>query len=108
MSQRRDIDFIFEFIDRNYSSYHRLNLVLYRSRLTQKLFSTFEAELSDTMPIVHTSINGCRIIGRLTTGNRKGLLVPQNTTDQELQVCSDLLFSTLTIHSIYAIHYRTR
>jgi len=51
----------------------------------ENFYSTFEAELSDTMPIVHTSINGCRIIGRLTTGNRKGLLVPQNTTDQELQ-----------------------
>merc|ERR1712168_740280 len=51
----------------------------------ENFYSTFEAELADTMPIVHTSINGCRIIGRLTTGNRKGLLVPQNTTDQELQ-----------------------
>lgn len=55
------------------------------------------------MPIVHTSIGGTRIVGRLTagmptsynrygqiilnscTGNRHGLLVPSTTTDQELQ-----------------------
>merc|ERR1711881_667818 len=30
-------------------------------------------------------IAGTRIIGRLTAGNRKGLLVPTSTTDQELQ-----------------------
>merc|ERR1712235_90411 len=51
----------------------------------ENFYSTFEAELSDVMPVVHTSINGCRIVGRLTAGNRKGLLCPINTTDNELQ-----------------------
>lgn len=35
--------------------------------------------------MVHASIAGCRIIGRLTAANRHGLLVPNTTTDQELQ-----------------------
>lgn len=35
--------------------------------------------------MVHTSINGCRIIGRLTVGNKNGLLVPSGTSDVELQ-----------------------
>jgi len=48
-------------------------------------YSTFEAELGDVIPIVHTSIGGTRIVGRLTAGNRHGLLVPSTTTDQELQ-----------------------
>lgn len=34
---------------------------------------------------MHTSINGCRIIGRLTVGNKNGLLVPGGTSDVELQ-----------------------
>lgn len=34
---------------------------------------------------MHTSIAGCRIVGRLTVGNKNGLLVPSTTTDQELQ-----------------------
>lgn len=30
-------------------------------------------------------LDDCRIVGRLTVGNRHGLLVPQSTTDRELQ-----------------------
>ncbi|KAN0134526.1 translation initiation factor 6 [Lactarius tabidus] len=48
-------------------------------------YSAFEAELSEVIPVVHTSIGGTRIIGRLTAGNRHWLLVPSTTTDQELQ-----------------------
>lgn len=47
--------------------------------------SVFEAELSETIPVVHASINGCRIIGRLTVGNKNGLIVPNGTSDVELQ-----------------------
>lgn len=32
------------------------------------LFSVFESELSDVIPVVHASIAGTRIIGRLTAG----------------------------------------
>jgi translation initiation factor 6 len=52
---------------------------------SENFYSVFEAELQDVVPIVHTTIAGTRIIGRLTAGNRKGLLVPTSTTDQELQ-----------------------
>ena len=31
-------------------------------------FSVFEGELSDVIPVVHASVAGCRIIGRLTAG----------------------------------------
>ena len=37
------------------------------------------------IPICHCTIAGTRIVGRLTAGNRKGLLVPTSATDQELQ-----------------------
>jgi translation initiation factor 6 len=47
--------------------------------------SIFEGELADHIPVIHASIGECRIIGRLTAGNRHGLLVPNSTTDQELQ-----------------------
>ena len=77
------------------------------------LLSTFEAELADVIPVCYSSVAGCRcrfnnengsgvwsrpiwsdkftdafytrIIGRMTVGNRHGLLVPSGTTDQELQ-----------------------
>lgn len=47
--------------------------------------SVYEAELAETIPVVHASIAGSRIIGRMTVGNKNGLLVPNSTTDVELQ-----------------------
>ncbi|CAI4230163.1 unnamed protein product [Auanema sp. JU1783] len=52
---------------------------------TQNYFSIVEAELSDVIPVVHSSIASTRIVGRVTVGNRHGLLVPNASTDQELQ-----------------------
>ncbi len=49
---------------------------------SENFYSTFETELDEVVPVVHTSIAGCRILGRLTVGNRHGLLVPSSTTDQ--------------------------
>ena len=46
------------------------------------IYSVFESELGDVIPVVHASIAGTSIIGRLTAGNRHGLLVPNTTTDQ--------------------------
>ena len=51
---------------------------------SENFYSVFEAELQDVIPICRTTIAGTRIVGRLTAGNRHGLLVPTSTTDQEL------------------------
>jgi len=48
-------------------------------------YSVFEAELADHIPVVHCTIASVRVIGRLAVGNKNGLLVPNTTTDQELQ-----------------------
>jgi len=52
---------------------------------SENFYSIFESELASHIPVIHTSIAGTRIIGRLTAGNKNGLLVPSTTTDQELQ-----------------------
>lgn len=52
---------------------------------SENFYSVFEGELADAIPVLHATIAGTRCIGRLTAGNRKGLLVPSTTTDQELQ-----------------------
>ena len=51
---------------------------------SQNFYSVFEAELADHIPVVQTSIAGMRILGRVTVGNKNGLIVPSGTTDQEL------------------------
>jgi len=47
-------------------------------------FKVMEAELADHIPTVYTSIAGTRLVGRMTVGNKNGLLLPNNTTDQEM------------------------
>lgn len=51
---------------------------------SENFYSVFEQELADHIPVIHTSIAGCRFIGRVTVGNLKGLLVPSTCTDGEL------------------------
>jgi translation initiation factor 6 len=51
---------------------------------SENFYSIFEAELSDHVPVVHATIAGCRFIGRTTVGNRRGILIPNTATDQEL------------------------
>lgn len=63
-------------------------------------FSTFESELGDTIPVVNTSIAGTRTVGRLCAGNRHGLLLPNNTTDQELQHIRNSLPDSVVVRRI--------
>lgn len=52
---------------------------------SENFYSVFEAELSKHIPVIHTTIGGTRIIGRVAVGNKHGLLVPNITTDEELR-----------------------
>jgi translation initiation factor 6 len=52
---------------------------------SENFYSAFEAELSNHIPIVHTTVSNTKIIGRLLAGNKKGLLVPNIISDLELK-----------------------
>jgi len=49
-----------------------------------EFYKVFENELADQIPVIYCTMAGTRIIGRLSAGNRRGLLLPNTTTDQEL------------------------
>ncbi|KAA8493048.1 Eukaryotic translation initiation factor 6 [Porphyridium purpureum] len=51
---------------------------------SENFYSVFEAELADHIPVVHASIAGCRIVGRMAVGNKNGLLLPSTCSDQEM------------------------
>jgi translation initiation factor 6 len=51
---------------------------------SENFYSVFEAELARHIPVLHSTIGGTRIVGRVCAGNRHGLLVPSITTDQEM------------------------
>jgi translation initiation factor 6 len=44
-------------------------------------YSVLESELGSHIPIIQTTIGGSKIVGRTTSGNKKGLLVPNTITD---------------------------
>ena len=67
---------------------------------SENFYSVFEQELSDHIPVVHTSINGGRFIGRVTVGNKRGLLVPSSTTDTELMHLRNSIPDTVVIQRI--------
>ncbi|KAF9176786.1 Eukaryotic translation initiation factor 6 [Haplosporangium sp. Z 11] len=67
---------------------------------SENFYSVFESELKDVIPVIHTSIAGTRIIGRLCVGNRHGLLVPSTTTDQELQHLRNSLPDSVAIQRV--------
>ncbi|TRY71941.1 hypothetical protein TCAL_13229 [Tigriopus californicus] len=67
---------------------------------SENFYSTFEAELDEVIPVVHASVGGCRILGRLTAGNRHGLIVPNSTTDQELQQLRNSLPDSVKVKRI--------
>eukprot|EP01111_Echinosteliopsis_oligospora_P011240 TRINITY_DN365_c0_g1_i1.p1 TRINITY_DN365_c0_g1~~TRINITY_DN365_c0_g1_i1.p1 ORF type:complete len:246 (-),score=76.19 TRINITY_DN365_c0_g1_i1:31-768(-) len=63
-------------------------------------FKVFENELSDHIPVVYTTIAGCRIIGRLTVGNKRGLLLPNTTTEQEMLHIRNTLPDSIVVQRI--------
>ncbi len=67
---------------------------------SQNFYSVFEGELAEHIPVVHTSIAGCRFVGRVTVGNKNGLLVPHNTTDQELQHLRNALPDSVVVQRV--------
>jgi translation initiation factor 6 len=63
-------------------------------------YAVFEGELSEHIPVVRTSIAGCKFIGRVVVGNKNGLLVPHTTTDKELQHMRNALPDEVVVQRI--------
>jgi len=63
-------------------------------------FAHFESELDEVIPVIYSTVGGCRIVGRMTVGNRHGLLVPNSTTDQELQQLRNSLPDSVKIQRV--------
>jgi translation initiation factor 6 len=67
---------------------------------SENFYSTFEAELADHIPVIHASIAGCRFVGRVAVGNKRGLLLPNTTTDQEMQHIRNALPDSVAVQRV--------
>lgn len=67
---------------------------------SENFYSVYEAELADHIPVIHCSMAGCRFVGRVSAGNRKGLLLPSTTTDQEMQHIRNCLPDSVVVQRV--------
>ncbi|OQR86649.1 eukaryotic translation initiation factor 6 [Achlya hypogyna] len=67
---------------------------------SENFYSVFEAELSDHVPVIHCSIAGCRFVGRVSVGNKNGLLLPNSTTDHEMQHIRNALPDSVVVQRV--------
>ena len=67
---------------------------------SENFYSVFEQELGVHVPVIHASISNTKLVGRMSAGNKKGLLVPMNTTDMELQVLRNSLPDAVKIQRV--------
>jgi len=63
-------------------------------------YKVFENELADRIPVVYASLGSTRLIGRLCSGNKKGLLLPNTTTDQELMHIRNSLPESVVVQRV--------
>ncbi|XP_068912426.1 eukaryotic translation initiation factor 6-like [Tenebrio molitor] len=52
------------------------------------------------IPVINTSLEGCRVIGRMCVGNKNGLLLPEATYDTELQHIQNELPDSVKVETI--------
>jgi len=66
----------------------------------ESFYSVLEGELSSDIPVVRCSIAGCRFIGRVTVGNKRGLLVPSTCSDKELRHIRNSLPDSVVVQRV--------
>ncbi|KAK3269122.1 eukaryotic translation initiation factor 6 [Cymbomonas tetramitiformis] len=67
---------------------------------SENFYSVFEAELADHIPVVKACVAGTSLVGRMTVGNKNGLLMPNSTTDQELMHIKNSLPDNVVVQRI--------
>lgn len=63
-------------------------------------YSLFDQELAKYMPVVQCSVSDTGLLGRLTVGNKNGLLVPSTINDSELMHIRNSLPDSIRIRKV--------
>ena len=67
---------------------------------SEAFFSSFESVLSEKVPIIKSNIAGTAIVGRLTVGNKNGIILPITTTQMEQDSIREQLPEEISIVKI--------
>jgi len=72
---------------------------------SENFYSVFQSELASDIPVVKTSIAGTRLVGRMSVGNKNGLLLPNSVTDQGVMCI--FISTTIVVEPVPANVYTT-
>lgn len=67
---------------------------------SENFYSVFESELGTHIPVVHASLAATKIVGRMSAGNKNGIIVPMSTTDGELMAIRNMLPESVRIQRV--------
>ena len=67
---------------------------------SETFFSSFESILNDKIPIIKSTIANTAIVGRLTAGNKNGLILPLTTTEMEIKSIREQLPEEISLIKI--------
>lgn len=67
---------------------------------SETFYSIVEKEINKKIPMINCSIGGSKIIGRMCVGNKNGLLLPKDTTDDEIKDIQDKLPPGVQIRTV--------
>jgi translation initiation factor 6 len=70
------------------------------SGASENFYSFVEERLGHHIPVIHGSIAETRLLGNLTVANKNGILVPMETTDDELQHLRDSLPDNIRVKRV--------
>jgi translation initiation factor 6 len=68
--------------------------------ISDNFFSAFESKIESKVPLIQCTVGSTNIIGRLTVGNSHGLVLPQITSDYELQNIRDKLPGSVVVQRV--------
>ena len=67
---------------------------------SETFYSAFKTDIAKRVPVIPCTIGGAKIVGRMTCGNKNGLLVPSQATDQEVESIREELPENIQIKKI--------
>ena len=67
---------------------------------SESFYQQVNNDIGKHIPVIQCTIAGTKIVGRLTAGNRHGLIVPDSTTEEELKVLREQLPNSVQIEKV--------
>jgi translation initiation factor 6 len=67
---------------------------------SESFYSVFEEELGASIPVIHCTISSSKVIGRVSAGNKRGLVVPHTITETELKNIRNSLPESVVVRRI--------